>query len=336
MSFQVNQGLAKQFDCSDYHAILGMPIGSSAADIRKRFLKIARSLHPDSRQEESNKQLASQFLSKLVNPAYEIFSQDKQRTEYEALLRIMGQQLGQQRESVQPVSDLARQLLNAPDVEGFYRQAVQKLAEDQYQSLDQVISVTGELSDLNLVYLLRRETGGTTPAPAVAVSSAVSAASGYATSSSSAGMGSGLSTPTVAADSAKSASGAAPGGSPSAPGSSKESYANQYCRRAEELIAKNCFPQAVTELRDGLKIAPQSSRCHSLLGTTYLKMNQVTMAKVHINQALKLNAGDVDALKARDKIARIEQKQKAKAAQATPAKPESRGLFGLFGGSKKK
>uniref|UniRef100_A0ACD5GVI3 Tetratricopeptide repeat protein n=1 Tax=Desertifilum tharense IPPAS B-1220 TaxID=1781255 RepID=A0ACD5GVI3_9CYAN len=62
---------------------------------------------------------------------------------------------------------------------------------------------------------------------------------------------------------------------------------DQYYRRAEELMSKGNLAQAILELRDALKLEPSNSSCHSLLGEIYLKQNQSTMAKVHINQALK-------------------------------------------------
>jgi len=76
MSFKIDSGLFK-FNFTDHHAVLGVPVDAEFKDIRKRYLKIARCLHPDScsAQSEADKQRANQLLSKLVNPAYENFSQ---------------------------------------------------------------------------------------------------------------------------------------------------------------------------------------------------------------------------------------------------------------------
>ena len=51
---------------------------ADAQEIRKRYLQIARSLHPDScaAASDQEKLLANKLLSKLVNPAYEQLYQD--------------------------------------------------------------------------------------------------------------------------------------------------------------------------------------------------------------------------------------------------------------------
>ena len=79
-------------------------------------------------------------------------------------------------------------------------------------------------------------------------------------------------------------------------------YAEQYYRRAEALVEKNNFAMAVLELRDALKLDPQNSACHSLLGDVYLKQKQRSMARIHFERALALNPKDEVALKGRQLI----------------------------------
>jgi curved DNA-binding protein CbpA len=320
MSFQIDKGLG-QFELTDHHAILGIPIGAGAGDIRKRYLKIARSLHPDSR-EGSNRLLATQLLSKLVNPAYEVFSQEKQRTEYEITLRYLGERLAQSGMLISPDSVLARQLLSAPNFEETYLQSIQALADLQFQSLDQTVSVMEQLSELNLVYLQRQAVNALNPKPAVAQPSA-RPATAPTTPSSPAPL---TAKPAAVNEAAKS----------TIPPS--ETFVIQYLRRAEELMAKNRHQQAIMELREALKIAPQNSRGHSLLGTVYLTLGQTTMAKVHFTQALKLDPQDVPAIQGTEKLAKLEQKAEKKAAQAkaTHEKAANKGIFGLFGNNANK
>lgn len=159
MPFQLSRGLAR-FDYVDHHAILGVAVDAKVGEVRKRYLKIARSLHPDSCT-EANKKLASQLLSKLVNPGYEKLTQDRERTEYEVLLRLLGQRIAHDKSNLEFQSELAKQLFRAKDLDNFYRTAVRDLAEKQYQSLDQVLELTGELSELNLAYLVIKEGGDT-------------------------------------------------------------------------------------------------------------------------------------------------------------------------------
>jgi curved DNA-binding protein CbpA len=329
MFLPVNQGLSK-FDFTDYYAILGVPIGSTVGEIRKRYLKIAKNLHPDSRDDDNNRQLASQILSKLVNPAYEIFSQDKQRSEYELLLRYVGQRVVADKSSITFESEVAQALSQAGELEDAYRESFKQLAEQQYQVLEQVSQVTGQLSELNLVYLLRREGDAApvaeSPQPSFATSASVTSSTIVVP-------------PPVASPSPPpppAASAAADKGTtpPEANPETISSYVTQYCRRAEEFVAKGSYPNAIRELRDALKLDPQSSRCHSLMGTIYLKQNQLTMAKVSFNQAIKLNPQDGPALDGREKIAKLEERQQKTKSAQIPAKPESRGLFGLFKGKK--
>jgi curved DNA-binding protein CbpA len=321
MSFQIEKGLG-QFELTDHHAILGIPLGIATGDIRKRYLKVAKSLHPDSR-EGSHRQLATQLLSKMINPAYEVFSQEKQRTEYEITLRYLGDRLAQSGMLLSPESDLARQLLIVPNFEESYLQFVQELSENQFQTLDQSVQVMEQLSELNLVYLQRQAVNAQNPKPAMASKPPTAPATASQTKA-----------PAAVTTTPSSVNAAAKATIPPT-----ETFVTQYIRRAEELIAKNRHQQAIMELREALKIDPQHSRGHSLLGSVYLTLNQTTMAKVHFTQALKIDPRDVQAIQGREKLAKLEQKaQKAadKTAQAAADKNANKGLFGLFGGNPNK
>ena len=324
MSFQIDRGLFK-LDFTDYYAILGVPINSDAKDIRKRYLKIARSLHPDSFASdcETAKQQATELLSKLVNPAYEKLSQDRERAEYEVLVRLKGQQAVKEKDSIEIVSETAKQLVKAGDVDHAYKATLKEIAEQQYQSVDQVLELTAQISELNLVYLLRK--GGAAP-------------SSQPKKQETANNGAAAKSPAAASKSGSQSSPAP------APAQQKVSVVDQYCRRGEELMARNAFAQAILELRDGLKLEPNNSRCHSLLGMVYLKQSQVKMAKIHIDRALQLNPQDAMALEAKQKLEKLSAKTGGKNGGTQPAAKPGKsdqppksggGLFGLFGGKKK-
>jgi len=308
MSFKIDRGLFK-YDFTDHHAVLCVPVDADVKDIRKRYLKIARCLHPDScgAANAEDKQRASQLLSKLVNPAYEKLSQDRTRAEYIVLLSQMGKRLVQESASIELKSDLARQLAGAPNVEHLYKTSLHKIAETQYTSLDEVLSVIAVISELNMVYLIR--TAGKTP-----------------TTSPSGG------------DKATKATNA-PTSPPPPTAPPEESVAEQYIRRAQTLMTKNQFAPARIELQDALKLEPNNGRCHSMIGVVYYKQNQMTMAKVHFDRALALNPQDEMALKGKKAIEAMGAKQSTStpASSATkPADKSSGGLFGgLFGGKKK-
>lgn len=327
MSFQIERGLF-HFDFIDHHAILGIPIDAEIKDIRKRYLKIARRLHPDSciSDSETDKQRASQLLSKLVNPAWEKLSQERDRSEYSLLLKLKGQQARQQQASVELVSNLAKQLSTANNPDHFYLTSLKDLANKQYEHLDQTLEIIAQISEMNLVYLMRKESS-----PTQSVSEPKKT----------------IYTGSNLPDSSESGPGeATPVSRPTQ--TQRVSPTDQYYRRAESLVAKNNFAQAILELREALQMEPTNSRCHSLMGMIYLKQNQATMAKIHFNQSLKFNPQDPTALEGKR---RLEEAQgttgkpgtpatNAKTGSANPKTNKSNdkpggGLFGLFGGKKK-
>lgn len=304
MSFKIDSGLFK-FNFTDHHAILGVPLDADAKNIRKRYLQIARRLHPDtcSAESEADKQRANQILSKLVNPAYEKFSQSHSRAEYIVLLKEMSKRLIQESATIELKSELSRQLNATNNVDHDYKTSVHQLAEKQYDSFNQVVQLISQMSELNLVYLMRKS------------GKAVQLPLPQGT------------TPTIK-------------NAPSQP-VEPESVVEQYLRRAQALMEKNNFAQARVELQDALKLEPGNSRCHGLMGVVYLKQNQTTMAKVHINKALQLDSREPIALEGK-KLLDLAQKagNQPPSPQPTQNKQSDKSgggsLFGsLFGGKKK-
>ncbi|MBH8571801.1 J domain-containing protein [Nostocaceae cyanobacterium CENA369] len=317
MSLKIDRGLFK-YDFIDHHAILCVSVDADVKDIRKRYLQIARRLHPDSGAMTTavEKQLASELLSKLVNPAYEKLTGERDRTEYIVLLSQMGKRLVQESASVELSTDLARQLAAAPNIDHLYKTAIAKIAETQYDSLQQSIQVICQISELNLVYLMR-SAGKAFAAPPPSAKPATN---------------SGTSKPNT------------PASPPPAVPAKEDSIAEQYIRRAQSLVDKNQFAQAKVELQDALKLEPKSSRCHSLIGLVYLKQNQLKMAKIHFDNALKLDPNDQVATTWKPKIEKAlgQQSSTSKVTSSPntgtkqPDKPGGGGLFGgLFGGKKK-
>jgi len=326
MALNIEHGLFK-FDFTDHHAVLGVPLDATANEIRKRYLKISRRLHPDSctAEGEASKQQASQLFAKLVNPAYQQLYGDQSRAEHNVMLSRMGKRLLQERNKIDLQSELAKQLYKSGNVEHEYKTALQKLAEQQYESLEQILAKIAQISEMNLVYLLRKSSQGQNASkPAEAVKAA---------------------TPAVAAT---------PGAKPAAPGNVtgkapaasvgekktakvEPSPTETYCRRAEEYIEKNYPAKAILELKDALKMEPKNSRCHALMAKAYLNQDQPTMAKIHLEKALQFNPEEPTALELKKQIDAMAKKAdaSAKKAQKKADEQSSRGLFGLFGGKKK-
>ncbi|MBN3950868.1 MAG: J domain-containing protein [Nostoc sp. NMS7] len=314
MSFKIDRGLFK-YDFIDYHAILCVRVDADVKEIRKRYLQIARRLHPDSSFTESaaQKQLGNELLSKLVNPAYEKLTGDRTHAEYIVILSQIGKRLAQESTSVTLNTDLARQLAQTPNVDHFYKSAIAKLAQTQYDSLEQALQVIAQVSELNLVYLMRSagKSSAASPPPAQ---------------------------PKVQSGTPQ------PNTLPEPAPPKEDSIVEQYVRRAQTLIDKNQFPQAKVELQDALKLEPKNSRCHSLIAMVYLKQNQLKMAKIHFDNALKLDPNDVTALQWKPKLDKAlgQQPSDHKVTSSPnnkdkqPDKSGSGGLFGgLFGGKKK-
>jgi curved DNA-binding protein CbpA len=330
MSLKIDQGLFN-LDFVDYHAILGAPVDVDVKEVRKRYLSIARRLHPDScaTENEVDRKRAAEYLSKMVNPAYEKLSQEKTYLEHSVLLRLKGQQALKQQETVVLTSDSARQLAASPDLDMVYRAALQELVKNQYKQLGQTLEITGQISELNLVYLMRKESRG--ESVGTQRKSAPTAA------------------PSGAAGAAKPANPAPANNSrtPQLP-PTREALIAANLRRSEGFEAKQNYPRAIQELREAITLEPTSSECHTRLGLIYLKTNQNTMAKIHFNRALELNPQDTVALEGKNRLeatngtqaVQVAAKGKPPDPKAKPAakggKPESSGgLFGLFGGKKK-
>jgi curved DNA-binding protein CbpA len=321
MSLKIEQGLFN-LDFTDYHAILGVPVDADMKDIRKGYLKVARRLHPDScaKDAESDRQRAAEFLSKMVNPAYEKLSQEKNYSEYCVLLRIKGQQALKQQETVLLISEPARKLAASNDIDNFYRLTLSKLAEQQYENLSESLDITGQISEMNLVYLMRKEgRGDLTLGKKAPVGSAPMGKPAIAETAS---------TPVVA---------------------STDTLVSAYLRRAQEFEKKQDYSRVLLELREATRIDPTNSICHSRLGEIYLKTNQAKMAKIHFTKALELNPQDEAALAgmkrlegsgttggttvgtvAAKKPGKVDPKAASKSGNVDP-KP---GLFGLFGKKK--
>ncbi|XFA71827.1 DnaJ domain-containing protein [Thermosynechococcaceae cyanobacterium Okahandja] len=308
MPFEINHGLGRFNSKRDLHAALGIPLSAKPGDIRKRYLKIAKALHPDSRDEESGKKLASDLLSKFVNPAYEVLSQEKEREEYQVILRLLEKQLVAANMVPEPTFPMAQTLFNAANVEETYQQALEELAKQQYSDLANALKVSEQISELNLIYIWRLA-GGKATAP--------------------------VSPPPAPAPKTTDDTQVRPAVEPvaAAPQPSRtEQYTEQYYRRAEELLNKGVYLEAIKELKDALKIDPRSARCNALLGKVYLQQGQNSMAKVYFNQALKLDPQEMTAIQGMETLAKRERAQQRNTQPPQKDAPAKKGgLFGLFG-----
>ncbi|MGB3206635.1 MAG: J domain-containing protein [Crinalium sp.] len=323
MSFKIEQGLFR-LDITDHHAILGAPVDADPDQIRQRYKLVARLLHPDTCAAETpaEKEFAIQLFSKLVSPAYAQLSKSSNRVEYLVVLGHVGKRLAAEAATVAITTPAAQQLAQAgANLNSLYINLLQKLAAKQYESFDQVIEIIAQISELNMVYLMYKERLGINK---------------NFTTSGGANTVAKQPTQKVAVSENK-------------PAESTTSPVAPYINRAEDYVNKNNLAKAILELREALSLEPSNSTCHSLLGMIYLKQNQGTMAKVHINKALQLNPKDPKAIQAKQLLDKFQQsvtgktsqqpqsnQSKATNAKAKPSEQSGGGLFGgLFGGKKK-
>lgn len=308
---ELNQGLFK-LDFKDHHAVLGIPINADLRAVRKRYLTIARLLHPDSQAaaRAGEAQQASDLLSRWVNPAYEILSQERLSVEHRLMLKLRGQVLQRSETPPAPVSEVAQQLLKAPQIENAYRQAVNTIALNQYDQLDRVPDLVGQLSELNLVYLYRtsdRESDlaavdpapqASTPSPSNSFNSAASTV-----------------TPPYR--------------------QTQATILASYLNRAREFERDRDYDKAILETREALKTYPNHAQCHSYLASLYLKAGQVTMARIHARRSLEINPDDGIAQAVQAQLQAADPNPKGGESNFKSSRLGSGGFFGLFGKGKK-
>jgi len=314
-----DQGLF-QLDFDDHHAVLGIAVTADAKIVRKRYLTIARKLHPDSLSGVSaaEAQKASEVLSKLVNPAYEALSQEKSSTEHMLVLKLKGQSLRRTGTAPAVTSAVAQDLLKAPSIDAAYRKAVNGLAERQFEQLEAVSEVIGELSELNLVYLYRSNSSDSASNSSTRRSSAQP---GAATSPATA-------TPT--------------------PRKNQAAILESYINRTQDYEQNKDYSRAILELRDAVKTYPNNGICHSYLSALYFKAGQGTMARIHAKRAIEIDPGDERALAVQARVEKASSASSAaksssakaadsKSSQASKSQASDKGggFFGLFGGKKK-
>ena len=313
MSLEITKGLFK-FDFTDQHAILGVPLDAEFNDIRKRYMKIARRLHADTCpfEDPADKDWANQFLSKVVNPAYNKFSKESDRKEYSLLVTAIGKRVAKEQPKMQVESEAAKQLASAQDLPEAYQKAVSKLADKQYESVEQALEAIGQISELNMVYLLRKERvgGGRIPTQEPTKTAApVSPAT------------------TTAAAKPASTTAAPP------PPKSQDSLAEQSCRRAQGFIDSKNYAKATLELKEALKREPKNSKGHAMLAMCYFQQGQATMAKLEVQKALASNPEEPIALEVKKKL----EQAAASGAKGKKGDDKPGGFFAsLFGGGKKK
>ncbi|MCY7331070.1 MAG: DnaJ domain-containing protein [Pseudanabaena sp. CAN_BIN31] len=259
-NFKINKGLAS-YGISDHYAVLGLPMTTDVEHIRKKFIMLAKILHPDvfGRTSEE-KELATKYFSKMVSPAYKLLNSDRERGEYLATLRIFAQSKKQKAEVPTLTSEIAQKLYRIPH-EITYKQYVEQVAPKQYETLDSIMEHTSVLSELNLVYLFTQNSLN------FSSSSSVASASGSPNA---------VATPV-----------AQPAQSP----------ALRNLNMAELFVGKKQWTDALKELISAEKLDPNNAKVYALKGLVQMNQNAAAIAKASFQKALKLDPKEPTALK---------------------------------------
>ena len=339
MAFAIKHGLFR-LNIIDYHAILGVPLDEEPKNIRLKYLQIAQKLHPDTcKGDRVRKDLANSILSKLVNPAYEQLSRKNCFAEHQLVLTQIGKRLAEKSDRMTVGSKQAKDLLRFEHkLEIVYNEHLKKLIVNQYKDLEKVTDKIAIISELNLVYLMIKHSRGINREEKIQTKTTQQKQQPSPSKKTK----------------ASSVKPPQPPQPPQPPKSSSENNppeeitpqvrVSSFIRRAKEYIDKNSYSQAIAELRDGIKIDPNNSTCHGLMGKIYLLQNQITMAKVHISKAHKANPQDPIVIEVRKELNKLTKNQDKKAkndkakgsSKSNAPKSENKGLFsGLFGSKKK-
>lgn len=283
---------------SDPYATLGLSVTADDRRVLKRYYKIAKLLHPDvyASANPSQKELAGQILTRMINPAYQKLKQETDRAEMLATLRFRVKRLNRDT-PFSPTSRFSRELLQAPfrSIDVYYEQKVDELSQIQYQDLQNFEQMILTLGELNRVYLLlkmgepiREQSIGLVPSPP---------------------------------------------GKPIIPPPVKPlpeepvNYAQRHYQRAQEYTKKENWQMAIQELKDALSIEANNSDYHALIAKAYFMQNLPGMAKVHFRQALKFNSHNKMALAYAKRLKiEVNNSQNGKGS----GHQSGSGLFGLF------
>lgn len=352
ITFRIDRGIG-QYDFNDYYAVLGLPLTADASQVRKQYLLVAKCLHPDIHgRTHEDKQVATQYLSKLVNPAYNVLSQERERSEYAAILRLLGKRLMKRNQKFQPHSDLAVQYLSSSHSVN-YEKTIQEIAKQQYHDLNRALDNICLLSELNLAHILLQEGYRHTSPEVVSIpkqsisSTPNSSSNAQGSLARDASNGNGATKVNSFSSNTSSyqmrSEAKAPPRNPlnsnqsdgditqiQAGNGKTTASIDKYILQAEKLISQQLWASALKELRAAIQIDCKSSKCHALLGFVYLNQKLAGMAKVSFQQALKLNPEESLALQY---ISQVDGTNSNKDQQTKKdGKDKKGGFFGWLGG----
>lgn len=289
---RLNRGLARYE--TDYYAILGVPLTADAKQIRRGYLQAAKGLHPDRFVNNPEAAERANFLfAKMVSPAHEVLGKERERGEYDAIIRMrLKRLLEAPPPDLWPQGEAVKGLAESANWEEEYLKRVQQIAAEQYTAMDTLLSKMEQLSELNLAYLLLKagySRASSSPTPRT--TSGFSAGGGIPA-------GTPLSTPPVASPRVTqppppASSGVATSAEPSA---AKPSPAQTRFLQALEMIERKQYRDAVQYLNFAISAEPNVARYYLHRGIAHLKQGNTGMAKADFLQVTRLEPGNAELM----------------------------------------
>lgn len=293
---QLDRGLF-QFDFTDRHAILGVSVNAQSIKIRERYQAVARLLHPDTAKwkTDADRQLGVQLFSRLVTHAYGKLSRPSELQEQMIMLELLGKRSIEEGSQIQIVDPLCQQLYQSGnDFELVYERLLTKIVAQQYVELDQSERIVNQISELNMVYLLRKQLQSVRSTPPTVPNNSIATKEPISTEL------------------------------------TKTSPIEGALRRAEDYVTNKNWVKAVPELREVISVEPNNVRAHTLFGLVYLHQQQLTMARLSINKALQIAPKDPQVIQAKQEFDRVANASSHGSSNKTTTKKPSEGIFGGF------
>ena len=298
MSFHFSHGLFK-FDIVDHYAILGVSLRADAKEIRNRYLTIAQILHPDICKAETENE--KKLANELLSKLVNPAYEILSKEQTRSEYQLVLSQIGQRLATEQ-----GKITIYSQSAKELFRSAnkldllyLQKLQALANQEYQSLTTVTKSIAKISELNLVH-----------LVVKAHQKIKQEQEKRTSNTGVGD----------------------------IHKSSPAAQYLNRAQRYLEQQNFNQALIELKEVLRIDPNSSSGYALWGLTYLRQNKVSMAKVYINKAQELNPRDpflIEGKRELDKLISYDKKT-TNPGQSSSEKSRGSGIFsGLFGNKKK-
>ncbi len=281
---RLTRGLARYE--TDHFAILGVPLTADAKGIRRGYLQAAKALHPDRFVgDPEGAERANVLFAKLVSPANEVLTKERERGEYETVLKMRIKRLLETPPpDLWPSGEAVKGLAERADWQEEYVRRVEKLAKEQYSSMATLLEKTEQLSELNLAYLLLKAGYKGIPAPAAKTTTPT-----------------GIPTPSPSRTTLGGIPAAPPTAppvqpAPPSPPTPQLSPAETRFLQALDMIERKQYRVAIQYLNFAISAQPNVARYYLHRGIAHLKQGNAGMAKADFLQASRLEPANAELM----------------------------------------